>query len=288
MGSTLGAFLNPLIGWRATFGGVGLAAIGLFAFAWWHRRLLEGEQRDPARTPARLAAWVSGYAAVLATARARRAYGCILVNGMFHAGIIAWLGVYFARRYGLGDQGIGLALLGYGVPGMLLGPALGRAADRVGRRVLIPAGLAVGAAAAAGLAPHLPVLAAAAVVTVLSLGFDMSHPLLAGIITSLDPRRVGQAMGLNAFILFTGFGLGSLLFQLLLARGGFGPTLTGFAVAEAILAALAVGLFRLRATRRLSRLRTASVRALRSPGRHTRRGRPSAGPTAEAPRFAPP
>jgi predicted MFS family arabinose efflux permease len=71
----------------------------------------------------------------------------------------------------------------------------------------------------------------------------MSHPLLAGIITSLDPSRRGQAMGLNAFALFTGFGLGSVLFQLLLGRG-FAVVLGVFAATELLLAILAVRSFR--------------------------------------------
>jgi len=43
-------------------------------------------------------------------------------------------------------------------------------------------------------------------VTALSLGYDMTQPLLAGIVISLDAKRGGEAMGLNVFALFTGFG----------------------------------------------------------------------------------
>ena len=79
--------------------------------------------------------------------------------------------------------------------------------------------------------------------TVLSLGYDMTQPLLAGIVTALGGQRPGQAMGLNVCLLFTGFGLGSLLFGGLL-RFGFGTTLALFAAAELALAAGAVRLFR--------------------------------------------
>jgi hypothetical protein len=48
--------------------------------------------------------------------------------------------------------------------------------------------------------------------------------LLAGIVTSLDPKRGGQAMGLNVFALFTGFGIGSFFFGEAL-RAGFGAAL---------------------------------------------------------------
>ena len=41
----------------------------------------------------------------------------------------------FVQRYHLGEIGIGLALLGYGIPGLLLGPLIGRAADRLGTEV---------------------------------------------------------------------------------------------------------------------------------------------------------
>ncbi len=143
----------------------------------------------------------------------------MLLNAIFHSGIYTWLGLYFVRRYGMGEIGIGLALLGYGVPGFVLGPFIGRAADRWGRRWLLPAGLVVAALSVACLIFDVPPLAAGLAVTTLSLGYDMTQPLFAGIVTSLDPRRGGQAMGLNVFFLFSGCGLGSLFFGEALSMG---------------------------------------------------------------------
>jgi hypothetical protein len=56
---------------------------------------------------------------------------------------------------------------------------------------------------------------AAVLVTVLSLGYDLTQPLLGGIVTALPalPANRGQALGFNVFTLFVGFGLGSLIFQ---------------------------------------------------------------------------
>jgi hypothetical protein len=80
-------------------------------------------------------------------------------------------------------------------------------------RWLIPAGLGIAAVAAGLLVWEMPLPVAALAVTLLSLGYDMTQPLLAGIVTTLGgPQRGGQAMGLHVFTLFTGFGLGSLLF----------------------------------------------------------------------------
>jgi predicted MFS family arabinose efflux permease len=240
-GSTLGAILNPVIGWRVLFLLIGLASAIVVGVAWKQRDLLDG-RRNP--HPQGASVIVQNYWELLRDRRGARTYGMILLNGMFHSGIFAWLGCYLSQRYGLGDRGIGLALLGYGVPGFILGPVIGHVADRIGRRVVIPAGILIAAGCAVVLIPTVPVACAAVVITVLSLGFDMTHPLLAGIVTSLNPNRRGQALGLNAFVLFTGFGLGSLVFQLLL-NAGFETALLLFAIAQGLGGIAAIFLFRL-------------------------------------------
>ena len=236
-GSTIGVLAEPLVGWRALFIGVallgGVALILLFP----HGALLGG-----AGTGLELKTVMAGYRNLLGTARGLRTYGYVSLNGIFHSGIYTWLGAYFAQRYQLGEIGIGLALLGYGVPGFFLGPMIGRLADRWGRRWLIPAGLGVAAVAALVLAEPAPLVAAAVAVTVLSLGYDMTQPLLAGIVTQLAPKRPGQAMGLNVFCLFTGFGLGSLVFGVAL-RAGFPSAFVFFFSFQAALALLALFLF---------------------------------------------
>jgi predicted MFS family arabinose efflux permease len=174
----------------------------------------------------------------------------VLLNAIFHSGVFTWLGLYFTQRYGLGEVGIGLAILGYGIPGFLLGPVIGRAADRWGRRWLIPAGLGIAAIAAILLIWEMPLPVAALAVTLLSLGYDMTQPLLAGIVTTLGgPQRGGQAMGLNVFMLFTGFGLGSLLFGVVLSLG-FDPALVIFSAVQLGAAVVAVPFFRAETARR--------------------------------------
>ena len=237
-GSTAGALLEPLIGWRWLFLGVSALGAVLLAVLVRRRPLLEGHpsrQRRPVRQIAR------GYLQLVANRRAARTYTYVLFNAVLHSGIYTWLGLYFTRRYGLSEIGIGLALLTYGVPGFLFGPVIGRLADRYGRARLIPLGLAVGALAAFLLVPHLPVLLPAITIGVLSLGYDLTQPLLAGIVTQLSPNR-GQAMGLNVFTLFIGFGLGSLVFQALLVTS-FTTALVAFGTAASIAAALALRVF---------------------------------------------
>src|SRR5438309_7421399 len=170
-GSTVGAVLEPFIGWRALFLGVSLVSAMVLGLLMPYQRLL-GEA--PPATPGTLRDLVAAYRSLLGPGRGRRTYAYVLLNAVFHSGVFTWLGLYFARRYGLGEVGIGLALLGYGVPGFLLGPPIGRLADRWGRRWLVPAGLGVAALAAGVLILDVSLVGAAVAVTLLSLGYDMT------------------------------------------------------------------------------------------------------------------
>jgi predicted MFS family arabinose efflux permease len=240
-GSTLGALLNPSLGWRRVLLLTALAEVGVFIVAYQHQRLLESNRSE--LVPG-LKGIVRDYLSLFSTWRGRRTYGFILINGMFHSGIFSWLGVYFQNRYALSDVGIGLALLGYGVPGMLLGPTIGHLADRMGRRRIIPLGFILAGLTAAAFVPRVSLWLAVLAATALSFGFDMSHPLLAGIITTLDPKRRGQAMGMNAFILFLGMGLGALVFQLAMRLpGGLGAAFAIFAAIQIIAGFIAIPLF---------------------------------------------
>ena len=239
-GSTCGALLYPLMGWRVVFLAVAVAAVLILCITFVHRTMLDSPKLEH---PLSLGQIARTYLSLLAHRRGGRTYGFIFMNGVFHSGVFSWLGYYFSRRFDLGEAGIGLALLGYGVPGLLLGPAIGHLADRIGRRTIVPAGICLAALCAVALIPPAPLAWAALVVTFLSLGFDMTHPLLVGIITSLDAKRRGAAMGINAFVLFTGFGLGSLLFQELL-RLGLNNALATFGFVQLAMGLLAIRTFR--------------------------------------------
>ncbi|WP_406689390.1 MFS transporter [Saccharopolyspora sp. ID03-671] len=237
-GAAGGALAEPLLGGSGLFLAVSVLGLVLLTMAL--------AVLPPTPRPATVPPWrkvAAGYTALLRTARGQRTYAYVLVNAVLHSGVYTWLGVYLSQRFGLGEFGIGLTLLGYGIPGLLLGPVIGRLADRYGRARIIPAGLALGAACALLLATPLPLLAVQASIVALSLGYDMTQPPLGGIVTDLPGHR-GQAMGLNVFTLFTGMGIGSLAFQALLLPAGFPVALTVFGAAATVATAAAVPLFR--------------------------------------------
>lgn len=248
-GSTVGVMLAPFIGWRLLFVGVAVASAMVMAILLRYTTL----SRDAAKTPSlTLSNIFQGYCALVANVRGARTYFYVLLNSLFHSGVYTWLGVFFVRRYHLGEVGLGLALLGYGVPGFILGPVIGRWAARWGRRWLVPLGLAIAAIAAALLIPRVPVFVAGFAVTVLSLGYDMTQPLLAGIVTQLGGKRAGQAMGLNVFTLFLGFGLGSMLFGAAVPLG-FRTALALFASVQMLSALVALVVFHAESTQNLAR-----------------------------------
>ncbi|MCU6480020.1 MFS transporter [Arthrobacter sp. A2-55] len=237
VGSTAGALAEPFLGWAGLFVASGAGILALAGLA-----VLLLPAPRPASGVLPWAAVASGYWRLLATGRGARTYGYVLLNAVLHSGIYTWLGVFLAHRFGLGPIGVGLALLGYGIPGFLFGPLIGRLADSLGRARIIPAGMLVAAVCALVLAAAAPLPVVVAAIAALSLGYDMTQPLFGGIVTDL-PGSIGQAVGLMAFVLFLGFGTGSLIFQAVLGAG-FPVALAAFGIAALVAAAAAVPLFR--------------------------------------------
>lgn len=237
-GASVGALLEPVLGWAGLFalaGGISALVLVVAVSARAFPRL--------ARPVA--PAWsviMHGYVALLSLTRAQRTYAYVLINAVVQSGVYTWLAIYLHQRFRLGEIGIGLALMGYGVPGLLFGPLIGRLADRHGRARIIPAGVALTGMCALLLAASLPLVAVQLAIIALSLGFDLTQPLLAGIVTDLRGSR-GQAVALMAFTLFIGFGVGSLLFQWALTLG-FPIALTIFGAAAVLAAGVALMLFR--------------------------------------------
>jgi predicted MFS family arabinose efflux permease len=240
LGSPLGAILIPFIGGPGLFVMVGASGMLLLLLLQKHREYLAATSQ-PGRTS--LAGVLAGYRELLGSRRGSRTYAYVFVNSMFHSGVFTWLSVFIEERYHLGTAGIGVALLGYGIPGALLGPLIGRAADRCGRATLLPVGLGLGAAAVALLLLGPPLALVPIIAVVLSLGYDMTQPLFAGIVTSLGGKRPGQAMGLNVFSLFIGAGVGSLVFGSLV-RHGFLFAFGAFSAMELVIAVMAIRAFR--------------------------------------------
>jgi predicted MFS family arabinose efflux permease len=238
-GSTLGPILNPLVGWRNEFRVLAcVCALGA-VFVFKNACSVIGVNRRPGS----FRRVIREYIIVLNTPRGGRTITFIFCNGAFHGGIFAWLGLLLTRRYHLHDAGIGLALAGYGLPGIFFGTTIGRWGDRYGRRYVVPFGFLWAAGCAFLLLPHSSRFVAVLAITALSVGFDATHPLMSSITTSLDPKHRGQITGFATFANFIGMGVGALVFQHLIAFG-FSTALAIFASAQTLLGFAALYGFR--------------------------------------------
>ncbi len=239
-GSAGGAILEPFVGWRSLFVGTAILA----AFVLW-RMNRYGDLFDtplPETLPS-IRQIFGGYRQILSSFRGQRTYAYVLWNGIYHSGVYTWLGLYLSQRYQMDALTIGLTILGYGIPGLLLSSWIGHAVDRWGRRWLIPSGLVMSALAGIVMIFEIPANVTTVAVLVLSLGYDLTHPLFVGIVTDLgDDNNLGQTMGLKVFTLFTGFGVGSLIFGELL-NFGFEVSLGIFGGIQLIAGLIAVLLF---------------------------------------------
>ncbi|WP_416672107.1 MFS transporter [Egbenema bharatensis] len=239
-GSAGGAILEPFVGWRMLFVGTAVMA----ALVLW-RLNRYGAMFDTAKVEKlpTIRQVFRGYSEILRTFRGQRTYAYVLWNGIYHSGVYTWLGLYLSQRYEMNALNIGLTILGYGIPGLLFSALIGKAVDRWGRRWLVPAGLLMAALAGLAMILDIPPLGTTIAILVLSLGYDLTQPLFVGIVTDLgDDDNLGQTMGLKVFTLFTGFGIGSLIFGELLYLG-FGWTLAIFGGIQLIAGLLAIPLF---------------------------------------------
>ena len=239
-GSAGGAILEPFVGWRWLF--LGTAAMAGVVLWRLHPYGALFDTPKVTKLPS-IQQVFRGYSQILTTFRGWRTYLYVLWNGIYHSGVYTWLGLYLSQRYDMDALGIGLTILGYGIPGLLLSSLIGKAVDRWGRRWLIPAGLIM--AALAGIAMMFDISArdTTIAILVLSLGYDLTQPLFVGIVTDLgDGNNLGQTMGLKVFTLFTGFGVGSFMFGELL-RFGFGTSLAIFGAIQLIAGLIAIPFF---------------------------------------------
>ena len=238
LGFSLGPVLEPWVGWRAIFGA--LAAVAGVVLALFLRSPVPPAPSRP--TTAGPPAARGGYWAVLAQPRASRVYAFSLLGSLCSTGSSAWFGVYVHERYGLDTLAIGLAYLGYGVAGAI-SPFTGMLADRVGRALLIPGGLATLALGALLLALQGPLPLALVGIASVALGLQLVYPLLAGLASELAPHARGLALGLNTFATFMGVGSGALLVGLLVPFG-FGVAFGMVALVGALAALAALALLR--------------------------------------------
>lgn len=236
-GMAFGGLIADVLNWRwvfATYGALGLAVAAAIA-------RLPREPRasgDHAGTSV-----VARYRQALTTPAGLRVNLATISEGALTYGALTYLGAYARDRFGLSYLGAGLVLGVFGLFVMVGSHVVRRWARRLGERAMLMSGLVAMALAygLGSLAPAWPLLAGA--LALLGAGFSFAHSTLQTLATEVLPEARGTAVTVFAFCLYSGTGLGSALFSLLVARAGAASVLPAAAAGLVIFALSAMAAF---------------------------------------------
>ncbi|HEY4774843.1 MAG TPA: MFS transporter [Xanthobacteraceae bacterium] len=255
----VGATAGPLLGGFVLFYSASFAAtyllVGLFGVLALFVVLVlpEPERTAPSATLAGQArAFWQGVREVVATPPVLIASGIEAVMYLGYGAFLGFLPVY-AQRTGLNDAEIALVLGSQLVAAMAAKPVAGRMSDRLGRKPVIAAGLALCAVALALMFRTASFGGLLALAPILGLGVAAVTPVTNALIADLvATRRLGAAMGVFGTIWDIGEAAGSILAGYLIGSLGYAAT---FDVLAAVVALAMIGFVVLVSDPSASRLR---------------------------------
>jgi predicted MFS family arabinose efflux permease len=216
-GPTFGACLYPEIGWRIQF--IVLVAICGMLFIWlnYQFRSFSIEKKHAAL---RLDTLYRKCRMLLKNHAGKKIYCFIFLNGVFHSGMFVWISYYFSTAYHFDDRSMGLGLLLFSLPGLLMAVSITTAIARYGSYKVIFAGLFVITLTIGLMAVQAPFWVSMLATGFLSIGYVMTQPFFVGIINSFRNGKTSIiTIGFGACLLFMGYGLGPVIFLYLLKFG---------------------------------------------------------------------
>jgi predicted MFS family arabinose efflux permease len=217
-GTALSGWLAEQFGWRAIFGLLSavLLVLALFLALEAKRQPVPAARSSMlqsfARMPRLLRRWT--LVSIIATA-----FG----EGFFIFGALAFVALYFQRRFGVGPATAGSLVALYALGGMMYAAVAPRALRRFGEIGLATIGgvaLAIGYATLAA-SPWLPL--AGAGLLAIGGGFYMFHTTVQTKLTEVEQKERGSAVALFATFLFTGQASGLWVASHVVDAGGTAP-----------------------------------------------------------------
>lgn len=232
IGVPMGVQLAQLLSWQATFALFAVMAFALAALAWWAL---------PSKAPDRAPSW----RAIRGLAGDRHVLGALAMVVLHLAAqfmVLAPMAVALTLHFGLADALLPVALLVFGVAGVVGNHLGGQWSDRWPVRTTLRIGLAGLAAALVALSAPLDGASAAATFALLAFFGTLFRPPQTLLLTRLvDDDLRALAMGLNTAAAYVGLALGSAASVAVIGQFGF-AALGWSALALVVVTALLVEL----------------------------------------------
>jgi YNFM family putative membrane transporter len=232
LSASIGGTISHFVSWRFMLLGYGLLALVPVGLMW----------RLGAQTTGGTDRGTERFIDLLQNRYALFVYATIFLQGFLLWGGMTYLGSFANQRYSLDQLMTGLLIALYGVGTMAGGLLLERIRRRFSENALAGLGGILLGASFLALIPRWPVLAFAAAMLIMGLGYVFLHTTLQLRGTEISSTSRGKAFSLFAFFLFSGVAAGSAAFGWLVDAGryetifviaGIGLIAVGFATALA-------------------------------------------------------
>jgi MFS family permease len=215
-GPVFGALALDRIGWRMEFALVGLISLGLLLLVGYLSSFIpigyssQNRIKDNRNNNKK---WIAkGNRVVILL--------FILINGILHSGLFVWTIGTIHTRYTLGNMSAGMVLLDFGLPGLLLVVILGIFSKGPSSIKMEIIGLILLSVCLIMIVFNFPLLITLVAVALLSVGYNITQPLFFGIVGKLaDGHEAQIAVQTGCCFLFTGYGLGPIIFSFLMNCG---------------------------------------------------------------------
>lgn len=230
LGGSLGGIFGEYVSWRDIFGLLGIVSLAITLMMWRATRRVSDEHHQQGSVGLTT---FQPYYQLIIQPPARTIIIAVFIEGFCLFGAFAYLGAFLRDRYHLAYVAIGFMLSGFGVGGLIYSRCVRWLVSRLGESGLIGIGGCLMCISYFLIAVCQIWILFIPLSILMGLGFYMMHGTLQTLATELAPEARGTAVGLFAFNLFMGQGLGAAAFGRVVDSSGYVPCflVTGVAIA---------------------------------------------------------
>jgi predicted MFS family arabinose efflux permease len=211
-GPTFGICLYSVIGWRWEFVTLAFCVFLLLMYSLQPAFKFSSSQKNSASSKYIL----KKIRLLMLSSKGKGNYSFVFLTGIFHSGLFVWLSTFISVYCKFANQTTGIALLIFGLPGLLMAANIAIASQTYGRIKIILTGLLLVATSLSILLLQTSFYTAMFAIAILSVGYVMTQPFYIGLINTIRNQSAKSlAISLGFGLLFIGYGTGPIIFNFL-------------------------------------------------------------------------